>query len=357
MPQVGKLIQHALEVRRLTGKPVLRQLREILRLVTGEHRLGMSEYYELGVFDDVAFPSSKKADCLGWRGSKTIDAQLNHNYWRATANDKVLNYALLQHYEFPVPETVATYSPWRRRVGTEISLDTAGALEEFVTHKMPFPIFIKPIHGSYGHGTFLLNSYDASAQCFIDSQGNGVPLAELMKACLHPQYIGMLFQKRLQPHDDVLKWVGSTTSCVRFIVVLNQGTAKVHMIFWKIARSQNITDNFHMGSTGNLLAWIDKDSGRVTRVVTGLWPTGQDVTQHPDTGQLLLGRTLPDWQKAMDMCTSAAIQFPGLRLQHWDVAFCNCGPVLMELNTEADLGVPQFLGRAPFVNDDIRAML
>lgn len=357
MLQLAKLIQLVSAVRRLTGKPVLRQLQEILRLSTGKHRLGISEYYELSVFDDDAFPPEKKRDCIGWRASHAIDKQLNHNYWRAAANDKVLNYALLEHYRFPIPETVATYSPQNRRVGSEILLNTEESLRECLTQAMPFPVFIKPIHGSYGRGTFLLNAYDAAAQCFVDSYGKTLPLAALMKACQTPQYAGMLFQKCLQPHNDVLKWIGSTTSCVRVIVVLNQGRPRVHMAFWKIARSHNITDNFHMGSTGNLLAWVDKESGQVMRVVTGLWPSGQDVTQHPDTMQELLGKSLPDWQKAVDMCTSAAVQFPGLRLQHWDVAFCKDGPVLMELNTEADLGVPQFLGRVPFVDDGIRAML
>lgn len=357
MAQVGILIQHAFAVRRLTGKPVMRQLLEILRLSLGEHRLGVSEYYELGVFDDSAFPPEKKSDCIGWRASQKIDKQFNHSYWRATANDKVLNYALLQHFGHSAPETLATFSPNKRRVGHEVSLDTEGALEDFLTRTMQFPIFVKPIHGSYGRGAFLLNSYDADTKSFIDSNGKTLPLSELLKACLTPQYAGMLFQKPLQPHEDIQRWVGSTTSCVRVIVVLNKGRPKMRMAFWKIARSHNITDNFHMGSTGNLLAWIDKDSGRVTRVVTGLWPTGEDVTQHPDTGQELLGKTLPDWQRAMDLCASASVQFQGLRLQHWDVAFCNGGPVLMELNTEADLGVPQYLGRVPFVDDEIRAML
>lgn len=357
MARVEKLIQHALTVRRLTGKPVLRQLLEILRLSTGKYRLGMSEYYELGVFDDDAFSPREKRDCIGWRASKTIDAQLNHSHWRATANDKVLNYALLEQYGYPIPETVATFSLQKRRVGTEISLSTEDALEEFLTRAMVFPVFVKPVHGSYGRGTYLLNAYDAATQCFADSQGKSLPLPELMRVCVTPQYSGMLFQKCLQPHDDVLEWIGRTTSCVRVIVTLNHGTPQVRLAFWKIARSHNITDNFHMGSTGNLLAWIEKDSGRVTRVVTGLWPTGQDVTLHPDTAQVLLGKTMPDWQKAVDMCTSAALQFPGLRLQHWDVAFCKGGPVLMELNTEADLGVPQFLGRIPFVDHGISAML
>ncbi len=59
----------------------------------------------------------------------------------------------------------------------------------------------------------------------------------------------------------------------------------------------------------------------------------------------------------MALGMAAAVHFPGLRLQHWDIAFCHSGPVLMELNTEADLGVPQYLGRTPFIDHTIRAML
>jgi Sugar-transfer associated ATP-grasp len=263
----------------------------------------------------------------------------------------------LQHYGFPVPETLASYSPQRHRIGNELLIDTMDGLEAFVTQSMPFPMFIKPIHGSYGRGTFRLMSYDASGKYFMDAHGKKIPLAELMKACTTPQFSGMLFQTCLQPHDDVRHWTGDTTSCVRVIIALAASGPKVHTAFWKIARAHNITDNFHMGSTGNLLAALNKATGRVERIVTGLWPGGKSLTHHPDTQQELLGKTLPEWQRAMDLCLSAATCFPGLKLQHWDVAFCRQGPVLMELNTEADLGVPQFLGRKPFLDTDIKHMM
>jgi len=102
---------------------------------------------------------------------------------------------------------------------------------------------------------------------------------------------------------------------------------------------------------------VNKDSGAIERVGTGLWPDGSEVTHHPDTKQQLLGWTLPDWQQAMAMCLSAATHFPGLKLQNWDIAFCSQGPVLMELNTEADLGVPQYVGRTPFINQAMKFLL
>lgn len=357
MSRLGKLLEYASSANRLTGKSYLRQWSEMVKLATGSRRLGLEEYYELEVFDDKSYPGALKSDCVGWRASAQIDQALNRNYWRATANDKVLNYALLQQYGLPAPETVATFSPEKRRVGHERSLATQAELEEFLANGLVYPVFIKPIHGSYGRGTFLLTAYDAATRQFTDIHGHQVAMRELVEACMTRQYSGMLFQKPLQPHPQVRALIGPTTSCVRVIVAVAPTGPRIHLTFWKVARAHNITDNFHMGATGNLLAAINKETGVVERVVTGLWPGGKEVTQHPDTQQTLLGQALPDWQQAMDLCLSAASHFPGLKLQHWDVAFCAEGPVLMELNTEADLGVPQLLGRRPFIDQTIKSMM
>lgn len=357
MSRPRKLLQYAARAKQQTGKSHLRQLTEIIRLARGAQRLGVEEYYELEVFNDAIFPESLKHDCVGWRSSARIDQRLNHNYWRATANDKLLNYALLQQYGLPAPDTIATYSPTRRRVGGERLLASEAELRAYVTGNMPFPMFVKPIGGTYGRGTFLFTGYDAARGAFVDNLGQEVTLEDFIATSLTPQFHGMLFQAPLVPHPQVRAMTGPATSCVRVMVAVLPTGPQIHLAFWKIARAHNITDNFHMGSTGNLLAALDKESGRVQRVITGLWPNGREVTTHPDTHQNLVGQVLPDWPRAMALCLEAAVHFPGLRLQHWDVAFCDRGPVLMELNTEADLGVPQVLARSAFQDERIKSML
>ena len=352
-----KLYGYASSVKRRTGKAYFRQIVEIFQLTCGPLKLGIQEYYELEIFDDAFYNAERKRDCVGWVASDRIDKKLNLAYWRATANDKVLNYALLKHFGLKIPETLATYSTKKRRIGSEVVLTNAVELGEFMMKAMPFPVFVKPVHGTYGRGTFSLVSYDAVTQNFEDATGKSVPMEVVLAECLKPKYLGMLIQKCLEPHGEVRRWVGATTSCVRVIIALIDGIPCVHFAFWKIARAHNITDNFHMGSTGNLLAALNKDTGLIERVVTGLWPSGVSLTHHPDTQHELVGKTLPDWHRAMEICKAAAICLPGLRLQHWDVAFCSDGPVLMELNTEADLGVPQFLARTPFVDAKIKQLI
>ncbi len=53
----------------------------------------------------------------------------------------------------------------------------------------------------------------------------------------------------------------------------------------------------------------------------------------------------------MQLCLEVAPHFPGLRLQSWDVVICQDGPILMELNTEADLGVPQAVTRRGMLDE------
>jgi len=357
MSKFKKLNAYADLVKLQTGKSKFQQALEIFRLYSGPNKLGVEEYYELGVFDDRFFPEAAKSRCVGWRASEKIDQTLNDDYWRATANDKVLNYALLVHYGFPVPETLATYSPSGRRIADEMLLRSEDELSRFLASEMTFPVFIKPIHGTYGRGTFCLQSV-LNDEAYLDSRGQSVSRKELLAACLQNKYGGMLFQKRLVQHPDIVAIVGPTVSCVRLILAIGGGgTPEVVLAFWKIGRANNITDNFCMGESGNLLAWVDKETGVVERVITGLWPTGGECLDHPDTGARLVGSHLPDWSKALAMCCKAAELFPGLKLQHWDIAFSDQGPVLMELNTEADLGVPQYLGRSPFWTDRIDALI
>lgn len=355
--KLARLYRYAQLARRQSGKSLRTQAAEIVRLAMGEQRLGVEEYYEFEIFDDRYYPPARKRDCIGWRASARIDRMLNHDYWRAAANDKVLNYAILGQLGIPHPETIATYSASGRRVGGETVLRNQDQLARYLREQMPFPVFIKPIHGSYGRGTYSLLGYDPAADIYRDSRGKTVPFEELRQSCCAPQYQGMLFQKRLQAHPRVGTLIGDTVSCVRVIVALVDGRPKIHMAFWKIARTHNVTDNFCMGESGNLLAWLNKDTGTIERLVGGFWPEHSRPDRHPDTGAPLLGETLPDWPQAVAICLELANHFPGLRLQHWDVAFCPDGPVIMELNTEADLGVPQFLGHTAFVDAELRTML
>ena len=62
---------------------------------------------------------------------------------------------------------------------------------------------------------------------------------------------------------------------------------------------------------------------------------------HPDTGCRLVTCAVPLWAVARDLALDAAPFFHGIRVQAWDVALTEGGPMLIELNLVGDVNLPQ----------------
>jgi hypothetical protein len=115
-------------------------------------------------------------------------------------------------------------------------------------------------------------------------------------------------------------------------------------------------DNFSHGDYGNCLGAINTENGKIIRAISRMGPGGQ-IDQHPTTSKPMIGFKLPDWNRAVDLVLSASKHFPGLRLQNWDVALCPEGPVLVELNTESELAVPQAISGRGLMDQRLRKIL
>ena len=355
--KLQRLLAYGKQVTDETGKPLTQQLSELLDLRFSGNHLGFEEYYRLGIFNDKHFPPAIKKQYLGWRGSHHLDAVLNDSASGILADDKIINYSLLNNLGFPIPKTVATFSRVGRKISDETLLTNENDLTTFLTTASHYPLFAKPVFGAYGRGTFALTNYDSSRKAFDNPQSQFLSLGEVTRHATDPFSRGYLFQEKIRQHPEVETVVGDTVSCLRIIVVLTSHGPKLRLAFWKIARASNITDNFSMGASGNLLGKIDSVDGTITRVVNGFWPEGSDVLIHPDTKKPLLGMRLPHWQKVISTCLEAAPQFTGIRVQGWDVALCEDHPVLVELNTHADLEVPEFLHHTTFIDNDVAQAL
>jgi hypothetical protein len=81
------------------------------------------------------------------------------------------------------------------------------------------------------------------------------------------------------------------------------------------------------------------------------------IERHPDTGKALIGFALPEWNKTTALVREATRHFPGLGIQNWDVALTPAGPILIELNTESELAVPQAINRRGMMDHRLRDAL
>ncbi len=335
------------------GKSAFRQVYELLRLRLRRQPVGISEYFEYGIWHPSVTPDMLD-EFVGWRQSSALDRELNEAYSRALANDKLLNYLVLHAHGYPIPAPLASYSADGRQIASEKILRTHDDVRAFLSDDV-YPFYVKPISAGYGRGVLGVAGRDDEGFHLFD--GRVIQLDEFMAPFDFAPYQGMLFQEPLTAHPEISELTGSTAiSCVRFICFVTPSGPTIHTAFWKVTAGRNMLDNFSHGDYGNCLAAIDIETGTVVRAISRMGPGGQ-IDRHPTTKRRLVGIGLPDWQRAIDLVCSASRHFPGLRLQNWDVALCPQGPVLLELNTESELAVPQAISGHGLMDRRLRTIL
>jgi hypothetical protein len=350
---IAKIARQLRATAALRGKPPFRQLAEALVLRLGARRIGLSEYFDYGIWRESVTPAQRD-EFIGWRQSAALDRRLNRDWSRVLANDKLMNYLVLRTLGYPIPEPIATYTRQGRQIGTERRLRTLDEVADFLRSNA-YPLYVKPVNGGYGRGVLGIAARTGDHLHLLD--GSIVRVGDFLVSCDHPPYGGMLFQQPLQSHPAISALTGSTAlSCVRIICLLTPREPVIHTAFWKLTSGNNMLDNFSHGDYGNCLAAVNLDDGLITRAIKSMGPGGA-VTTHPTTHKPIIGFRLPDWDRAKSLVRSAAVHFAGLRLQNWDVALSPHGPVLVELNTESELAVPQAISGNGMMDTRLRRLL
>ena len=126
---------------------------------------------------------------------------------------------------------------------------------------------------------------------------------------------------------------------MRLIVLLEDAAPTILHALWKIPVGDHPADDFWR--PGNLLAALDARDGTVERIIQGVGPDQRELQRHPDSGGQLKGARLPEWPALTTLGLQAATALPGLRMQAWDIALTDRGPVLVEVNIGGDFNLPQ----------------
>ena len=349
LDQLGEYRRFAERVRRQTGKSLAQQVREIWDLKHLGGQCGISDYYWYRLYDPAYQCGRGAADYLGWRLQQEFSLALNPRIAALPGVDKIAFYSLAAAAGLPLAPVLATYHPGEGLVPQlGMHLRDVRAVERLLRDPSIYPIFVKPSFSQQGYGSHGLVGFEPKGELLHTFSGGTLPLAELLRSLTHSvdrQYhkpeCGCLFQPMLKPAAEIVAFNEWPAVCGARVVCLNgpEGVQPIRAI-WKIAVRPNHVDNFSLGKHGNLVADIDLDSGEVRRMVNGMGPDAGVLDTHPQTGKPLAGFRLPGWQQVLQACKAAGAVFPLLQVQHWDVAFTEQGPFILELN---DLGATEFL--------------
>lgn len=332
------------------------QLVEVLRLALGPGHLTAREYYYYRLFDDARFSFADKQKFIGRTSQEQIKKLVIDSRWKTLADDKYIFATIMQSQRLPTPRILATYNYKPNiRAGVIPSFHTADDLKSFLRNGVEYPLFAKPVAGSYGSGCIAIEGVNPKTDQFSLANGEELPIDQFM-AILHLFPDGYLLQERLRPHPVIEEVCGNRLKTVRMVVLLDSCGARIVRACCKIPAGKNMTNNWSHGQSGNLGAAVAIEDGRLERVYRGVGVDQTTCDRHPDTGKQIQGFILPCWQDAKDLCMEAATLFPGFRLQSWDIAICDKGPVLQEMQG-GDFESPQMAPQRGMLDNDFRRFL
>jgi hypothetical protein len=350
-PDIPRCMRYAKQAK---GKSYIAQVAEIFTLSRGPGKLTPQDYYYYRLYDDAQFDSAAKRRFLSERVHFGIIKRCCDVRWWAMADDKLAANSILQAHGAPIPELQAAYDPGFRRIPGR-AVRTGGDLAEFLRHQARYPLFAKQVDGVASFGAWSLEGHDANGDELVLAGGARISLDDFVAQVTDAGSDGYVFETRLSPHPDIRTICGERVSTVRMVLILPKDGPEILHAVWKISVGANIADNFWR--SGNMLAAVDQASGRVARVIQGTGPDLVEVDVHPDTGKLLRGAVLPDWDRLRRLCLECAAIFPKLRYQSWDIALCPEGPVIVEVNTGSAFLLPQLATGMGFLDDRFQAFL
>jgi hypothetical protein len=258
--------------------------------------------------------------------------------WHAVDN-KLAFHLRCKRSGIPTPEMIVAV-PARGADPSMVvdSLPLAWSAEEFqrcLDASLLNEFFCKPLNGQNGNGGF---AFKRTATGF---SRNDKPLSayELFEEVLviADRYRTMVVEERLRLHPVMQRISPSgALSTIRMVTALEEGAVRPVASLLKICAGSNETDNFHKGMTGNLIANIDLETGRLGKAISSAsseFPLMRTYAHHPDSQQLIEGFQLPDWPELLNLVKAAHREFSELWTLGWDVALTDRGPVIVEGNS------------------------
>ena len=354
-PGMGNRLQifrMASRVKRLHGKGYLSQGLDIVRLRFGFSGLAPIEYFRLGVYDDRRYPFAEKRKFLGYRGRYRLDRAFNLRTWHVIHSDKIITTLILERLNLLCPRIFAVFDRTPRAIPGVLFLKTEPDLHEFLAQSS-FPLFIKPVDAAMGRGALSAVGYDAFRTTLLLTYGREISLTALFQQCREEATRGSggtIFQAAIQPAAEVAALTGGRLAGLRIIVLFHEGEFRIVHAAIKFTTGLNFTDNMQDGQPGNLQGRVNLETGLVEEVFRFDGEDNPRVDIHPDSQQRLVGFVVPAWDRCRSSVLAAASQFPGLELQHWDIAIGERGPEILEVNVEGGLDLPQIVSQHGFLD-------
>lgn len=139
-------------------------------------------------------------------------------------------------------------------------------------------------------------------------------------------------------HSEMCQLNPDTLNSIRIFSIKINNEVRILAAALRIGRKNVVVDNY---SAGGIVCSIDINTGKTIDLGEDMF--GKRYEKHPDSNLELVDFKIPNWDKAIELVTEAAMISP-INYVGWDIAILENGCLLIEGNFNPMLNVVQIAG-------------
>ena len=318
-------VYHAIQLaRKYPSSLRMKVLRDYISLYRAKG-LRPEEYYE---FEFEKRSEAFRRDFLGLNEQRLYLDLLNPLKYFSLARNKFVAHKMLENTGVRTSELYCYYQPEARYPeNPECAFDLAGVLR-ILKAKGTRSCVIKTTESSHGDNVWVIKSIDYQDDDATLTRFDGQQLA--LSSVLGDE--ALVFESVVRQTEQFAAFNASSVNTVRFMTALYpDGYAKVIATFIKIGRAGRCVDN--AGGGGNVDVCVDVATGEIRHAIQfDGWHKVKDIDRHPDSGSLLNGVIIENWDSVKAEVIRFQQAFPYCKAAGWDIALTDDGPVVIEVN-------------------------
>ncbi|MGI6623793.1 MAG: sugar-transfer associated ATP-grasp domain-containing protein [Limnochordia bacterium] len=207
-------------------------------------------------------------------------------------------------------------------LGRDWMCPSHGTLLQFTKFCDTHPVFVvKPRFGFGGRGVY------------VQSVANDESIEDLYARLVKEDVV---VEEIIRQHSALEVLHPDSVNTVRINTFYTEDTLNIVSAAIRIGNNGAVIDN---RSGGGMAASIDVATGLVSTAAVD--KRFHRYILHPLTGQQIIGIQIPFWSEILSFIENAFLVYPKCSYIGWDVAVTPQGPVLVEANGRAQVGVQQ----------------
>ena len=340
------LLEQILFAQKKCGKHPFSIVIDISRLQRGNGKLTSHDYFMYQLYDDDKYSKEDKAKFISEKLHWAVTHTCCDMSWSALSEDKWLSYRFLKSFDIKVPETIAVIDKTFRSFGSTLKISAPMELRDFLEKNHRYPIFAKPNAGIGSCGAVIITGID-DTNVFLD-QSDPLTFDNLFEELIGDRTY--LLQSFIKNHT-IISAFSQYLATIRAVNLVKSDSVVTPFYMLKIPSSTNIADN--LWRKGNIIADVDPENGVIRRAIRGRGINTEELDNHPETGEKLVGLTLPYWNELKNVNHTCARLFAPVRYNSLDIALTQDGPVVIEVNTGGSFELPQLASGSGFLTEEI----